>query len=103
MNREHRRLWKHHFAGAGAASQVLKALALLVESGCIYCALLVGIALPSNFPSSFTRNIQIFMIVYLTNPGAYQASADSQFATVAFTFIYGCMVPILVSCQRTYP
>ncbi|KAM5538776.1 hypothetical protein V8D89_007498 [Ganoderma adspersum] len=37
---EHRRLVKKHFAASGTKSQVLQALALLVESGSMYCVLM---------------------------------------------------------------
>ena len=45
IKREHRQLMKQHFAEEVNSSRVLKVLALLIESGCIYCALLVRIIL----------------------------------------------------------
>ncbi|KAI1783405.1 hypothetical protein LXA43DRAFT_1132551, partial [Ganoderma leucocontextum] len=74
---EHRQLMKRHFAGAGTASRVLKALALLIESGCIYCALL------------------IIVIIYQAVPVAPQAGPEVVFMTVAGDFTYGCFVPIV--------
>ncbi len=46
--REHKQLVKKLFSAAGTKSRVLNALALLVESGSIYCALVVirGLAYP---------------------------------------------------------
>ena len=40
-DREHWQLVKKQFSSAGTKSRVLNALALLVESGSIYCALVV--------------------------------------------------------------
>ena len=50
-NRVHRKLLKQHFSEAKATSRALKALALLTESGCIYCAILVLILFPHTRPS----------------------------------------------------
>ena len=47
-HREHRRLVRKYFSRAGAKSQVLKVLALLVESGSVFCALMVCTALPPS-------------------------------------------------------
>ncbi len=44
LNREHRQMMKRHFAEDMTTSRVFKALALLMESGFIYCALLVIVA-----------------------------------------------------------
>ncbi len=49
--REHRQLVKKLFSAAGTKSRVLNALALLVESGSIYCAFVVILGLASPSPS----------------------------------------------------
>ena len=46
--REHRRILKNYVGTGGSKTRTLKALALLVESGMIYCALLVRVAAVTN-------------------------------------------------------
>ena len=58
---------KTYFAQAGARSQVLKALVLLIESGSIYCALTVIISLPESDLYRFANN---------TNPGSSHCLSD---------------------------
>ena len=90
---------KRHFARAGTTSGVLKALALLVESGCIYCALLVVLALAWPQGRSLTSNAQIFVIIYQADSTPTQVVGPGSglvFTTVAGDFTYGCLVPIVV-------
>lgn len=47
--REHRRLVKNHLSAAGTKSRVLNAFALLIESGSVYCALIVS-SVPLSYP-----------------------------------------------------
>ncbi|KAM5536549.1 hypothetical protein V8D89_009826 [Ganoderma adspersum] len=56
---------------------VLNALALLVESGSIYCAL------------------KLFVILYETDPTPSQTPVGVMFARVAECFIYGCITPLM--------
>ncbi|KAM5542712.1 hypothetical protein V8D89_003673 [Ganoderma adspersum] len=72
----HRQLLKQHLASAGTTSQVLKALALLIESGCIYCVLLV------------------FVIVYQTDTTP-SGRAGLMFNKFGAYFTYGCLVPLV--------
>ncbi|KAM5542711.1 hypothetical protein V8D89_003672, partial [Ganoderma adspersum] len=74
---EHKQLMKQHFAAGGTTSRILKALALLVESGCIYCSLL------------------IFGIIYMIHPTTSEAGVGLMFTTVAGDVAYGCFVPLV--------
>lgn len=75
---EHRQLVKKLFSAAGTKSRVLNALALLVESGSIYCAFVT------------------FVVFYQTNPVPSQGSAGLIVAVrVAMCFLYGCLVPLM--------
>ena len=93
---------KKQFTSTGTKSLVLNALALLVESGSIYCALLVLVpafrvsASPSvlNTPSV---SVQIFVVFYEIDPVPFQGSAGLIFARVAACFVYGCIMPLMVS------
>ena len=97
--RQHRQLMKRHFASAGTTSGVLKALALLVESGCIYSALLVVLSLASGLRKSLTKSTQIFVLIYQAQPPPTQVTGpgSARFIEVAAQFTYGCLVPVVVS------
>ncbi|PIL30641.1 hypothetical protein GSI_07343 [Ganoderma sinense ZZ0214-1] len=73
---EHRQLWKQDLIGVRATSQVFKALALLIESGCIYCVLLV------------------IVIVYQSSSTSV-AFAGSMLNKIGAYFTYGCLVPLV--------
>ncbi|PIL28294.1 hypothetical protein GSI_09582 [Ganoderma sinense ZZ0214-1] len=80
---EHRRFVKKYFSQAGTKSQVLKTLALLVESGSVYCALM------------------IFIIVYYTREKLVPSESPAGDAGLVFTkvggtyFVYGCIGPLV--------
>ena len=44
-------MMKRHFAAGGTTSQVLQSLALVIESGCAYCAILVIAAITLDLPA----------------------------------------------------
>ncbi|KAM5536531.1 hypothetical protein V8D89_009808 [Ganoderma adspersum] len=80
---EHRRFVKKYFSEAGTKSQVLKTLALLVESGSVYCALM------------------IFIIIYYTRDKLVPSESPAGDAGLAFAkvggtyFVYGCIGPLV--------
>lgn len=106
LNRKHRRLVQKHFAAAGTRSQVLRALALLVESGSVYCVIMVRPALPalvkvhatsrSRRDSRTTRTTQTFLIIYEIDVVPLHASAGVGFYRVAGYITRGCVIPLVV-------
>ncbi|KAM5536551.1 hypothetical protein V8D89_009828 [Ganoderma adspersum] len=66
------KMWKHR-----RLSRVLNALALLVECGTIYCALLTSV------------------MVHQADPGMSRAGAGRMFTRVVECFIYGCLTPLV--------
>ncbi len=89
---------KKHFAAAGTRSQVLQALALLVESGSIYCIIMVlSTTLTTLFSSSHkAKIIQIFCVIYEIDAVPLQASAGITFYKVAAYITRGCVIPLAV-------
>ncbi|PIL30648.1 hypothetical protein GSI_07350 [Ganoderma sinense ZZ0214-1] len=79
---EHRRLLKQHFAEGRTTSRVLKALALLTESGCIYCTILT------------------VFLVYQADPTSL-AGPNYNFETISNDFEYGCLVPVVAIYPAT--
>ncbi|KAM5540743.1 hypothetical protein V8D89_005576 [Ganoderma adspersum] len=86
---EQRQLLKQHFAEARATSRVLKALALLTESGCMYSALLVLIL-------AF-----ILFIAYHADPPTTKGGPNYAFEVIANDFEYGCLVPLVAIYPTT--
>ncbi|TBU25785.1 hypothetical protein BD311DRAFT_763857 [Dichomitus squalens] len=72
----HRRLLQKHVGSDGTKTRTLKALALLVESGTIYCALL------------------IFLVVYQLSRPLEVTSNASAFAQTGWYLTDGCLFPI---------
>ncbi len=92
---------KQHFSGGGATSQILKALAFLIESGCVYSTLLVIIAIALDLTRLLIAKPQIFVILYQASLTVSQAGPKLVFRTVATDYTYGCFVPLVVS-RRPY-
>ncbi|PIL28302.1 hypothetical protein GSI_09591 [Ganoderma sinense ZZ0214-1] len=74
---KHRQLVKKHFSASGVKSRVLNALALLVECGSVYCALL------------------IFVMIHEEDPQMPRAGAGKMFTRLVEIFIYGCLTPLV--------
>ncbi|KAM5536539.1 hypothetical protein V8D89_009816, partial [Ganoderma adspersum] len=74
---EHRREVKKYFSEAGAKSQILKTLALLVESGTIYCAMTV------------------YFIVFYSRGMLVPSSVGGAETKAATYVIYGCIGPVV--------
>ncbi|PIL30651.1 hypothetical protein GSI_07353 [Ganoderma sinense ZZ0214-1] len=100
---QHRQLLKQHFAEGRATSRVLKALALLTESGCIYCAILVLIFAPHTgcYYLVPDHNVQILYLVYEADPSSNSDNANFVFETVGNDFEYGCLVPLIAIYPTT--
>ncbi|KAM5536550.1 hypothetical protein V8D89_009827, partial [Ganoderma adspersum] len=77
---EHWQLVKKQFSSTGTKSRVLNVLALLVESGSIYCALV------------------ILVLFYQMDPIPSRASSGLVFSRVGTCFIYRCLPPLIVLC-----
>ncbi|EJF57033.1 hypothetical protein DICSQDRAFT_163594 [Dichomitus squalens LYAD-421 SS1] len=73
---EHRRSVKAYFGSDGGATATWRALALLVESGTIYCAMLM------------------FLAVYQLRRPAEVTSSASAFAQTGWFFTDACLLPI---------
>ncbi|TBU28546.1 hypothetical protein BD311DRAFT_778114 [Dichomitus squalens] len=73
---EYRRMVKKYFSSDGSTTSTWKALALLVESGTIYCALLM------------------FLVVYQLKRPFVITSSASDFDKIGWYFADGCLLPI---------
>ena len=96
-SRAHRQFIKQHFALAGTKSRVLSALALLTESGIVYSAILVRTFIVLTVRESLTDNIQIVVAIYDASPMLNDPSSKLVFSQIARCFIYGCLIPLVVS------
>ncbi|TBU37722.1 hypothetical protein BD309DRAFT_875855, partial [Dichomitus squalens] len=72
----YRRMVKKYFSSDGSTTSTWKALALLVESGTIYCALLM------------------FLVVYQLKRPFVITSSASDFDKIGWYFADGCLLPI---------
>ncbi|KAM5539188.1 hypothetical protein V8D89_007061 [Ganoderma adspersum] len=79
IHRVHRRLLRGHFGHGRRKSRVVKALALLVESGTIYCLLL------------------IIVVVYQASSALFAAPGVRQntFLRTVADYTYACFIPII--------
>ncbi|TBU40858.1 hypothetical protein BD309DRAFT_869457, partial [Dichomitus squalens] len=73
----HRSFLKKHLGMDGTKTLVMRILTLLVESGSIYCALL------------------ILAIAYTLEPEKTNSPAEVGFGYMGYYFVYGCLVPIV--------
>ncbi|PIL36321.1 hypothetical protein GSI_00009 [Ganoderma sinense ZZ0214-1] len=89
---KHRRLVKKHFAAAGTRSQVLQALALLVESGTVYCAIMIysAVDVTNAVPSQANGGVAFYKAAAYITRGCI----------IPFTAIYPTVIIVLVALRR---
>ncbi|PIL36319.1 hypothetical protein GSI_00007 [Ganoderma sinense ZZ0214-1] len=90
---KHRRLVKAQFAAAGTRSQVLQVLALLVESGSIYCVIMAFSVVTDVVPLPSTDT---------TGVGLYTVSAYiTRGCVIPLAAVYPAVIIVLVALQRS--
>ena len=87
---------KMYFGKDSAKTRALKVLALLVESGCLYCALLVRYIFYCStllLEHQKLKRKQVFVIVYQLPT---ETDGD-RFSSIGYYLTYGCFVPLVVN------
>ena len=111
-------MWGYLVAGGAGSAQVQKLLALLVESGALYCAIWVRPCPPSLllisgrvYSSGLTRATRTHMqgVVVAFQTGEYRVGhpaatpVTAGFLTVFNVFMAGGLVPLIVRPPSTAP
>ena len=111
--RVHRRLLRGHFSYGRQRLRVMKALALLVESGTIYCILLVSpvdrvcsCILCSRSRGSHTGNGgygQVIVVIFQASPALLPMPDVHQnaFLRAVADYTYACFTPVIVSTSTS--
>ena len=101
--RKHRQLLRGHFCEGHRQTRVLRGLALLVESGAIYCVLLVCTSSPLSIFQSlqlYPPNASLQGVVLVDQ--CIKLPSGSTFQTIEVDYSYDCFVPIVVSTRTTH-